>query len=568
MAIPCNNEEMINKWINKRENREIRLKNWTEVLEKQKKEKDKSFSFEKVLYFNFKNGKGNNIPSPKDINQGGNIFSISGDTQFDSCPWLATLMGMARQNYKSIYKLIRPDPQNPHYAVNVYLHDFRYNWNIHYKPEKNVFDCVFTIEPTEIRKVKVDIDDILKIGRATQHRRLWPLVVEIAVAKEMHKFPDMGDPDVCFNSGSWKSYRDEVLKYYLSTTQDSDPEKSYKRDQILYDQDGKLYKEIRAELDKSKDKILEDLKQQMINKFNNSICTGACITILTGKKSRTRCSWGNIKYLTTDVELFIKDVVEHAGGRLISAKDICWSKDDLPKKFVSRDKIADRYNPREEATFRRIDKKLRQRQVVTASFKSELFKDDQKHEEDISIDEIAGRVLSWLENEVDEKLEKIVQACELSKDPKLSSLKEEDIRQKFYGQQFTKREKKSLVLSCIDNSEKMFGKNIENEKRKIGIFPGHAYVVKAAISIAAGDEVTTEDKPVYKFIVLENTHKMTTKVNYDKACDYYSKSAKQFIENNQGFKTVKKLYIDNNRTCIMELNHFCKLLSNLTYSRN
>ena len=210
MAIPHNNEEMIEKWINKRENREIRLKNWTEVLEKQQKEKDKNFNFFEKLFFDFKNGK-NTIPSPKDINQGGLVFTLPGDTQFGSCSWLATLMRMVKQNYRSIYDLIRPDPQNPYYAVNVYLHDFRYNWDVHYKPEKNVFDCVITIEPTEIRKVRVDIYDILRIGRSTQHRRLWPLVVEIAVAKEMNKFPNIRENMNYSKPGVWRSYRDEVL---------------------------------------------------------------------------------------------------------------------------------------------------------------------------------------------------------------------------------------------------------------------------------------------------------------------------------------------------------------------
>ena len=50
MAIPSNKEEMIGKWVNKRENREIRLKNWTEVLGKQKKKKIKSFIFLKSFF--------------------------------------------------------------------------------------------------------------------------------------------------------------------------------------------------------------------------------------------------------------------------------------------------------------------------------------------------------------------------------------------------------------------------------------------------------------------------------------------------------------------------------------
>ena len=108
---------------------------------------------------------------------------------------------------------------------------------------------------------------------------------------------------------------------------------------------------------------------------------------------------------------------------------------------------------------------------------------------------------------------------------------------------------------------------MNNAKKKEGIIVGHAYSVVGAFAVEAGEEVTAEEKPTYRFIVIENPHDEHTNINYMAYSKRCSETAKQFLEKNKKLKKKKQFCISNNRTCIMELNHFSKLLKNLTYSK-
>ena len=110
--------------------------------------------------------------------------------------------------------------------------------------------------------------------------------------------------------------------------------------------------------------------------------------------------------------------------------------------------------------------------------------------------------------------------------------------------------------------------SIKTVKKKEGILSSHAYSVVGAFAVEAGDEVTAEEKPTYRFIVIENPHDMHTSINYRDYSKRCSETARQFLEENEKFEEKEKFYINNNRTCIMELNHFSKLLKDLTYSRD
>ena len=99
-------------------------------------------------------------------------------------------MGMVKRDSKSIRKLIQPHPSR-YDAVVVKLKNVKPKWKVkpYYDDKKNPAGCdiIYDFEPSgDIDKI-VTAKELMQLcnKNAIHHRRLWPSVVEIAIAKAM-----------------------------------------------------------------------------------------------------------------------------------------------------------------------------------------------------------------------------------------------------------------------------------------------------------------------------------------------------------------------------------------------
>ena len=582
--------EEYNKWMRKRAHNQLRIKKWEDFLTPLSSgQKYNNKTLGELIYY----GKINRDeleerpPSDKDINQGGRIFSIRNKyTQFGSCACLAVLMGMARQNSESIRELIEPDLRDPG-VVWVNLRDVKFSYHVkkrkNDKDEPYSCDLVFDFEPRGILRKKVTAKELLNSCKATHHRRLWPLVVEIALAKAMKNnfisFTDSWNVEFKdYESSIRENYAKRIADFFIKTESSSDiseedirevcltggltiqeienrvkeyPEEKRAAAREMFQKLNEICEKAEKNFEDGKEEFEDDIIDQLSKQFN--IKEGYCFlftTALTGKKSRSRfplnleaCEKYERKVKDTQRRINTscskKGYFKALSGEHISNKI---------GKFSSRDGQKDKYAPQEMRLFEKIEKKLNKGEVVTATFSSNLIHNSIESQQ--TVENIVNRMFDKF------SLEPITKDGEhlfKHKDDKLT---------------YTKEEAKEYIEDMLRIERDPFGRSsIKTVKKKEGILSSHAYSVVGAFSVEAGDEVNAEEKPTYKFIVIENPHDMHTSINYRDYSKHCSETAKQFLKENKKFEEKEKFYINNNRTCIMELNHFAKLLSSIAYSR-
>ena len=584
--------EEYNKWRRKKTHNELRIRKWEDFLtplSSGQKYKDKTLG--ELIYY----GKINRDeleerpPSDKDINQGGRIFSTRNNyTQFGSCACLAVLMGMARQNSESIRKLIEPDLRDPG-VVWVNLRDVKFSY--HVKKRKNdknepySCDLVFDFEPRGILRKKVTAKELLNSCKATRHRRLWPLVVEIALAKAMKNnfisFTDSWNVEFKdYESSIREDYAKRIADFFIKTfgsssdisekdireacltggltTQEIEskvkeyPEEKRAAAREMFQKLNEICEKAEKNFEDGKEEFEDDIIYQIKKQFDNE--EGYCFlftTALTGKKSRSRFPLNleaceKYERKVKDTQRRINTSCSKKGYfKALSGKHI--SKEI--GKFSSRDGQKDKYAPQEIRLFEKIQKKLNKGEVVTASFSSNLIRNSTAYQQTLE------NTVNIMSNSF--SLEPI------TKDGKhLFKHKDDEVIR-------TKEEVEGYIEDMLQRERDNLGRSsIKTVKKKEGILSSHAYSVVGAFAVEAGDEVTAEEKPTYRFIVIENPHDMHTSINYRDYSKRCSETARQFLEENEKFEEKEKFYINNNRTCIMELNHFSKLLKDLTYSRD
>ena len=171
-------------------------------------------------------------------------------------------------------------------------------------------------------------------------------------------------------------------------------------------------------------------------------------------------------------------------------------------------------------------KKLTQKQVVTVGFNKEILKRNSKHPEDEDIINNA-------------------------------------IRDTLNDKSIPPTHVKFKAISIANEKMKEIEQSKTHGKRKKrGITGCHAYVVVAAFHI-----ITEEGKTFY-FIVIENPHDKDTYVDYTQNSKRYSPIARKLTQKGGKLDEIKPKYVNNRRTCIMELNHFSKLLRDIQYTRD
>lgn len=479
-------------------------------IRKARKEMWKQQSLKDSLY-NDENGQ--KIPRISDIDQGSDskLNYILKQHFINDCFLLTNLMGLAKTRPNFILNELIKIKNDDEVEVLLYKHKLIPK----IKDKEHSITIIF--EPDG--KVSYSVTKNEALNWKTSHKALWPVVIEIAYAKLLK--------DVALQN------KEEVEKQMRTTLRPILEQQIREKLKLLLDEVDFSDEEINKSVDKLIDNALQEIQSENLNLrdlLKGGGTASVALTNLTGVKSKTKGFIIPENLITDELRQQIKKF------KGFDTKDI--------KTFSGE------YSPQAIKIFNNILKNLRNKKIITVSFKgvnpalelSKLRNSDLPKTDNQDIALAMLGIAKALKYNAKAQVDKLLYQGMIKKEDLDKWLKDNNFDFVEELEDATKDIREKFALDMVD-----FDKQFKISKTKTCIGAAHGYLVDGTFEYEG-----------YNYVVLRNPHNLKTNIDYTKS--------EKLKEKLKEIKLPEQLNKEKNE-CIMELNNFVKKLSQISYDK-